>query len=125
MTVRNEQKLAFRDLTPEERSEIVEALISGDLEQNLGDGWKETRTIHVLYAYRTRPRQLVIPWGVIKPEYKWAAMDENGLVHLFGDKPKMYGDGFVGEIVCNTRALNIDTAGIDWRESLTQRPEGV
>lgn len=125
MTVRNEDKKPFRDLTPEERREIVEALISGDLEQNLGDGWKEARMIHALYAYRTRPRQLAIPWDVIKPEYKWAAMDNDGMVVLHRTMPKRVFIGFVSDGECTVDMLNINTAGIDWRESLTERPEGV
>lgn len=32
MTVRNEEKKAFRNMTPEERSEIVEAWLSGQVQ---------------------------------------------------------------------------------------------
>ena len=76
--------------------------------------------------YRTRPRQLVIPWEHIKQEYKWAAMDESGSVWVYEGKPKA-GDsawGYSGGLD-GIGALNINTTGIDWRESLTARPEGV
>lgn len=128
MNVPNHEKKAFRDMTPEERSAIVEELLIGGVDcLNTKGEWAHSMcdAVFAELIYRTRPRQFVIPWEVIRPEYKWAAMDESGTVYLFGGKPKMFSDGFMADIACNTRALNIDTTGIDWRESLTERPEGV
>lgn len=125
MNVPNHECKPFRNMTPEGRAAIVEALIAGELEVNHGDGWRgNVATIHALYIYRTRPRQLVIPWGHIKEEYKWAAMDRYGDVYLYKEKPRLISDCFAGEW-CYTTMLNINTTGIDWRESLTARPEGV
>lgn len=128
MNVPNHERKAFRDMTTEERSAIVDALIAGDLEVDHGDGWRgNVATVHALYIYRTRPRQLVIPWEHIKPEYKWAAMDDDGSVWFFDTKPCIDGDDKYwggGKSFCQS-PLNINTTGIDWRESLTARPEGV
>lgn len=126
--VRNEEKKAFRDMTPEERSEIVEALLVGEVETHGYGEWQGPVSLIAPDAiYRTKPRKLVIPWEVIRPEYKWAAMDEDGGVWFFTHKPKIDGEDLYwscGGDFCQS-ALNIDTAGIDWRESLTERPEGV
>lgn len=128
MNVPNCEKKAFRDMTPEERSVIVEAWIRGDAEVLIGDiDWGRIVRLDPNDVYRTRPRKLGIPWQHIKPEYKWAAMDESGLVFFFCGKPPcqnrkgVWGNG----TDWIPSPLNIDTTGIDWRESLTARPEGV
>lgn len=125
MNVPNHEKKAFRDLTPEERSAIVEALLCDEVEIFVGSGWidKKEKALSFASTYRTRPRQLVIPWEHIKPEYKWAAMDGDGCVFFYQDKPEIGAVGFGSADYAFASALNIDTAGIDWRESLTQRPK--
>lgn len=135
MNVPNHEKKAFRDMTPEERSAIVEAKLRGDV-QAFNDAeeamqWRDAESGYIRLAtiYRTRPRQLVIPWEHIKPEYKWAAMDECGDVAVYDAKPVISDDawlcGMNGHgISFELHAININTAGIDWRESLTARPEG-
>lgn len=132
MTVRNEDKKAFRDLTPEERSEIVEAWLSGagiEVLSHLSGNWVALGLEYAISAvntYRTRPRQLVIPWEVIRPEYKWVAMDEDGAVWLFEAQPSVLHTMWDSlKNMCEAEALNIDAAGINWRDSLTERPEGV
>ena len=128
MNVPNHEKKAFRDMTPEERNAIVDALIAGDLEVDHGDGWRgNVATIHALYIYRTRPRQLVIPWEHIKEEYKWAALNSYGSICLYSAMPTQTKDYFAPKdgIIDVVKSLNIDTTGIDWRESLTARPDGV
>lgn len=129
MTVRNEEKKAFRDLTPEERGEIVEAAMQGGVEIFLkSDVWEECKSIDFIWMdniYRTRPRQLVIPWEVIRPEFKWAAMDCDDVVILHMKKPVAVEHGFASDCERVADMLNINTTAIDWRESLTERPEGV
>ena len=133
MNVPNNEKKAFRDMTPEERSAIVEAGISRagiDVYSHADGGWVEADYEVKLpeNAYRTRPRQLVIPWEHIKPEYKWAAMDADGEVYAFDLRPSDDADQWVptgDKAIMINGVLNINTAGIDWRESLTARPEGV
>lgn len=131
MNVPNHERKAFRDMTPEERSAIVEAWISRagiDVYSHADGGWVEADYEVKLpeNAYRTRPRQLVIPWEVIKPEYKWAAMDANQRVVFYTEKPRAGVDSWVTDCYWScSLLLNINTTGIDWRESLTARPDGV
>ena len=129
--VPNHDKVLFKDMTPEERSVIVEAWIDGKAEIEVSDGqWYECDESLLLATapYRTKPKQLVIPWGHIKPEYKWACMDEDGSLFVSMHCPSVvdqyncWGNrGLWGSIA----VLDIDTAGIDWKDSLVQRPEGV
>lgn len=139
MNVPNHDKKAFRDMTPEERSAIVEAMLSGVAKVRSEGEWldKVNEFISVTAIYITSPRQLVIPWEVIKEEYKWAAMDDRGRVFFYEEKPALmtYKNkccfdppayyGWTGGGGFAPSCLNIDTNGIDWRESLTQRPENI
>lgn len=130
MTVRNEEKKAFRDLTAQERSEIVENLIGGGVEWlDFSGSWTEYKfgSVGFCRIYRTKQRKLEIPWHVIKHEYKWAAMDDNGDVWFSTFQPSIRLDnGSWRQNISSCQSpLNIDTTGIDWRESLTERPEGV
>lgn len=125
MNVPNHEKKAFKDLTPQERSAIVEAWIAGGVEVLGVTEWLPAAYNFIVndLPYRTRPRQLVIPWEHIKPEYKWAAMDESGYVYFHQDKPEISIEGWDSADYGSATALNINTTGIDWRESLVQRPE--
>ena len=136
MNVPNHERKPFKNMTREERSAIVEAWLSSagvEVFNIQSGGWSalgDSYGIAGFNVYRTRPRQLVIPWEVIKPEYKWAAMDECGDVAVYDAKPVISDDSWIcglngHGISFELHALNIDTAGIDWRESLTARPEGV
>lgn len=131
MNVPNYEKKAFRDMTPEERSAIVEAKLRGDV-QAFNDAeevmqWRDAESGYIRLAtiYRTRPRQLVIPWEHIKEEYKWAAMDSDHDVIFYTENPAQSDMCSVSRWGQVAGVLNIDTTGIDWRESLTARPEGV
>lgn len=131
MNVPNHERKAFRDMTPEERSAIVEAWISsaGCEVLRKGIAWERSDSVDFMLdadgVYRTRQRQLVIPWEHIKPEYKWAAMDMDGSVRFHKSKPSMDSRWWHSGVVQGAPVLDINTTGIDWRESLTARPEGV
>lgn len=130
MTVRNEEMKPFRDLTQEERSEIVELIANGDVVMSIFLGVfhpiRDPGVIDMNGIYRTKQRKLEIPWHVIKPEYKWAVMYSDGVICVNEIKPAGFTDaGWYGAGKCCELPLNIDTTGIDWRESLTERPEGV
>ena len=131
MNVPNENKVPFREMTAEERSAIVEAWLIGNAEyfSVTDDIWHEKVDYSTLVpgtTYRTKPRQLTIPWDVIKPEYKWAAMDDDGVVYFHKEMPSNSSGEWIADYGCSigSYCLNIDKTGIDWRESLVQRPEG-
>ncbi len=127
MTVLNEQKLAFRDMTKEERSEIVEAWLSGEVQgyiPNTGE-WEDRGPVDFIYtlqAYRTKPKQLVIPWEIIKKEYKWAEL-QGKTVWVYKQDPATCSPDDLEPV--GLFALDIDISGIDPANSLTQRPEGM
>ena len=132
MNVPNHEKKAFRDMTPEERSAIVEAVINGNGEYWSGECWCK-HGIDAVFAhsvYRTRPRQLVIPWEHIKPECKFAALQGTGEVWFYEIEPELRAEErgawwFGRGARCWESVLVIDTSGIDPEHSLTARPEGV
>ena len=127
------EPIKFRDMTPEQRSEIVEAMVA-DPESvefyRLDEVWlgarKLSNFIHLGSCYRIKPRQLVIPWDVLRPDIVAAAMDADRLVYAYAAVPtpdqnydvwsSMNGDAY------NLLCLNIDTTGVNWRESLVMRP---
>lgn len=137
MNVPNHERKAFRDMTPEERSAIVEAWLAGDVEyySHASDDWQEKGNsgLYSETVYRTRPRQLVIPWDVIREDIAWFLISPKGrkwgiTQSCYGTKPVLDEDGWTcdgGSSWFSLDGLNIDTTGIDWRESLTARPEGV
>lgn len=136
MNVPNIKKKAFRDMTAEERSAIVEARVKGvvDIFNPEHDTWGTAfaPSIRIDGIYRTRQRKLEIPWEHIKPEFKWAVMQKDGSIEFYSEKPSLRehaGKGYFQSVeqhslsIRTNGLLNIDTSGIDWRESLTQRPE--
>lgn len=126
---------AFKDLTKEERSEIVEAALRGEAEWINFDGeWQEEQECCVFFdtAYRVKPaKKLDIPWEIIKPEYKWAAMQPNGHIHVYTKQPCFSGKWWCVECSMNEipdiarvdLLVPVDTTGITCENSLTQRPE--
>ena len=134
MNVPNHERKAFRDMTPEERSVLIEWKLRGGQIEYWGDetGWYESTGEYLRFGgiYRTRPRQLVIPWEHIKEEIKFAFVGKSGLVYGCEYRPstsdKFY-DGWKseGKWYRIDECININTTDIDWRESLTTRPEGV
>ena len=86
--------------------------------------------------YRIKPKEqkkLNIPWEFIKPEFTQAAMDEDGEVFVFTQEEISFiatgrywcfNDLYLSTYTIISESLTIDTDGIDWKESLTLRPEG-
>ena len=135
MAVRNEEKKAFRDLTPEERAQIVEALLSGNAEYWNGKEWcaEIISDIYLASVYRTRPRQLVIPWEVIRKDVKWVVLcsrhglqgiteNKNGEVPEVGGFPIQDWNLPQGSRWVDLDCLNVPLEGVNWRESLIERP---
>lgn len=79
--------------------------------------------------YRIKSHELSITremWAMIDKEWKWAAKDKDGDVWFYTKRPRRVNYCWhvdPGECALNVLALNTD--GIDWRKSLTRRPEGV
>ena len=99
-------------------------------------GWSSEYNEQVLKAnwtLRTKPvKRLAIPWEHIKPEYRWAAMDEDEQIFLYEDMPtqqdddgRLYQRWISRGDAESAKVLNIDTSGISWRDSLVERPAEV
>lgn len=56
-------------------------------------------------------------WDLIKPEYRYMAMDKDGTVCIYEDKPKLSDDGWFGT------GIRLDGFAIEgyWKESLLER----
>ena len=82
-------------------------------------------------TYRIKSHELPITremWAMIDEKWKWAAEDGSGDVYFYTAKPLISKSAGIwlsgGDEQCRC-ALMINTNGIDWRKSLTRRPEGV
>lgn len=77
--------------------------------------------------YQLKPRQdtpLDIPWHLIAPEWKCAAMDEDKIIWFYTVRPCKYTNNWAtAQGYAADNVLIINTDGIDWENSLTFRPE--
>ena len=79
--------------------------------------------------YRIKSHELPITremWAMIDKEWKLAAKDSDGKVSFYKEEPLIIGRYWCP--ISDDHALNVltlNTDGIDWRKSLTRRPEGV
>jgi hypothetical protein len=126
------EPIKFKDMTPEQRSEIVEALVAdpASVESYQPDGvWlgkrnSSTRFVHMSSCYRIKPRRLVIPWDILRSDIVAVAMDADGWVHAYTTVPTPDHGAWssMRADACSLRCLNINTTGVNWRESLVMRP---
>ena len=133
MQLLNEEKKMLKDMSAEEIKAIVMALDEDSSQLQYWDKidcmWIEKKgtLLGAEGIHRIKPkqkRQLPIPWQFVKPEFEWAAMDEDRRIYVFTAEPFIDGDGWYHESYEAIAALTIDTTNINWKESLTQRPEG-
>ena len=98
----NVNKVAFKDLTPEQMSCTMKAISEGNAEFYKDDKWRIIATWSVVFlndSYRTIPKpvkKLNIPWAVLHFQWKYATLDCFG-VYLWTEKPyftKECGDDF-------------------------------
>lgn len=130
--VPNNDKVAFKNMTPEERSAIVEAWLNDDINILGRDNkWHPANKNMLLpdQKYQTKPKQLVIPWEHLSPKIKFVFIGLSG--HVYGCEylpcvSGNYYDGWKSDGKWyHLECIKIDTDGIDWKDSLVQRPEGV
>ena len=82
-------------------------------------------------TYRIKSHGLPITrevWAMIDKKWKWAAKDEHGPIYFYTDKPCIFAQNGCwrvnnGDWLKSILAINANS--IDWRKSLTRRPEGV
>ena len=81
-------------------------------------------------TYRIKPKPTPLPisreaWSFINKTWQYAAMDECGAICLYERKPTKGVRGWDTDFSVSDCPLNINTDGINWETSLTERPEGV
>ena len=140
--IKNERHLRLHELPADDLKTVVVSSLLGDhvVEVLLDGGWVKKETPYGVCTnlrpesvYRVSRKvtliPLDIPWKHIVGIWKYAAMDENGDVFLYDDKPYLAEGTKVWQQTSGYRwfvdqHLNINTDGINWETSLTVRPEG-
>lgn len=131
--VENKDMLPFKGMSDEDKLKIVNAIIADPpLVEVLccDDLWREGqgRTVSVGGTYRIKAKAtpLNIPWQHIHPQWEWAAMDKDGSVWAYSDKPLLTQGSwsYIDDCVWLSRVMCINTDNINWKISLTERPEG-
>lgn len=129
-TFLNEEKKKFKDLSDAEMLAIIKAKITGEceIEDRFGD-WEVAGSEGVEFhrIYRTKPpKQLVIPWAVLKKDIKYVAMEKSGNVYGYRELPrKANNEWLTATFVTLHSVFDFDTNGIDWETSLVTRPECI
>jgi len=127
-TFLNEEKKEFKDLSDEEMIAVIRAKLSGNCEvMTLIGVWENVNFYGFNFSciYRTKPKQLVIPWAVLKKNIKHAAMDKDGRVFGYLEMGEKGDENWNGSEPKSLTALDLDTDGVDWKTSLVTRPEGI
>lgn len=91
--------------------------------------WRSASTgIHLDVKYRKPLNKLVVPWCDIQQHYKYATINANRKLLLFTKRPT--NTGIMGNVWYSSEGsygdvsdIKVDASGIDWRNSLTKRPE--
>lgn len=130
-----------RKLTPQntEQEHLVQILLA--MMQNIpvecdfddGDGWVDAAILYIDLdkKYRIKPTSTPLPitrelWSYIDKRWRFIVMDENKEIYLYEERPFTNGKGWspcFGDY--SECPLNINTDGINWETSLTERPEDV
>lgn len=121
--------------TTQEMLKVMQSFVDGkklEWRSSMFPEWQETENpswewSHLDYRIK-QVSPLIIPWDAIKPEYKWAAKDADGKIHLYAVKPSKYVDTW-GDGISQFDYFEIpdwlntqDTDSIDWKDSLVERP---
>jgi hypothetical protein len=119
----NEKQLPFDSCTREQQHILMDAWLDGKSESWDYSKWGEVTNTNLLncsWILRTKPiKRLAIPWEHIKPEYKFARLTSKGKLYFYSHNPEIQAPYTFSE---SSDALNIDVTGIDWKDSLVERP---
>ena len=136
--IKNNDSNLIPKLTPQnaEQEDLVQMLLAImqkiPVEVNFGGEWTTSTILFpsMGYEYRIKPTPTPLPisreaWSFINKTWQYAAMDECGAICLYERKPTKSGRGWDTDFNVSDCPLNINTDGINWETSLTERPEGV
>lgn len=134
----NDSKLTPQNAEQEHLVQMLLAKLQGipvefwnDFDQIWGDSSSDSISISV--KYRLKPELILTPlpisrelWSYIDKRWRFVAMDENKEIYLYEERPFTNGKGWspcFGDY--SECPLNINTDGINWETSLTERPEDI
>ena len=128
-------------LTPQnaEQEHLVQILLAMKqelyVEVDYGAGWIKAVTLFhngdFKYRINPNPNPTPIPvsrkiWKKINKEFRFIVMDKNERFYHCKKAPKRVdGEWLLSEVEHIKSPLVFNSDGIDWRTSLTERPEGV
>lgn len=128
-------KLTPQDAKQEHMVQILLAIIQNiPVEVNIGGEWGTSTILFpsMNYEYRIKPTPTLTPlpisreaWSFTNKTWQYAAMDECGAICLYERKPTKGVRGWDTDFSVSDCPLNINTDGINWETSLTERPEDV
>ena len=96
-----------------------------------GDGWVDSTILYIDLGrkYRIKPttplpisREL---WSYIDKQWKYVAMDKNKKIFFYEKRPIISEFDWRDSLSVARSPFNINTNGINWETSLTERPEDV
>jgi hypothetical protein len=130
------EKLTPQDEHQEHMVQILLAKMQGlTVESKIKNiwGWSNPSDIFLDSEYRIAPKLTPLAlsremWAMIDKKWNYAAMDRDGRVFFYNIKPhidmvfKSWGNDSAHTVGC---ALAINIEGINWKQSLTKRPEDV
>jgi len=130
-------------LTPQnaEQGHLVQMLLAImqkiPVEVNFGGEWTTSTILFpsMGYEYRIKPTPTPLPmsrwmWRKINKKWRFIAMDKDGQVFLYMKRPhpkrgEYGGYWYKGSAYCVEFPFYINTDGVNWETSLTERPEDV
>lgn len=89
-----------------------------------GAGRSPASDLDLIRRYDWR-EELAPIWAVLKPEYRWIAMDESGDLWCYTLAPKREERQFYDSSAKDISFLRMPTPDCPWYETLTERPEGT
>lgn len=96
--------------------------------------WVDSTNDTIITCNKYRLKQEIIPtplpisrelWGYIDKQWKYAAMDKNKQIFFYEKRPTIYDFDWGGSSYVARSPFNINTDGINWETSLTERPEDI
>ena len=96
--------------------------------------WVDSTNDTIITCNKYRLKQEIIPtplpisrelWGYIDKQWKYAAMDKNKQIFFYEKRPTIYDFDWGDSSYVARSPFNINTDGINWETSLTERPEDV
>ena len=139
--IKNNDDNLIPKLTPQnaEQEHLVQILLAMKqglyVEVDYGSGWVNAVTLfhNGDFEYRINPNPNPTPipvsrkiWKKINKEFRFIVMDKNERFYHCKKAPKRVdGEWLLSEVEHIKSPLVFNSDGIDWRTSLTERPEGV